>query len=349
MENTNDLNIVRFDPLMTPAELKADVPLTDKAASAVAAGRRAIQAVMRREDPRRIVVVGPCSIHETDASFEYACRLAALAGEVSDRVLLVMRAYLEKPRTTLGWKGILYDPYLDESDDMHEGFRRSRRLLLRLSELGVPIGSEILDPIVPQYVADLISWASIGARTAESQIHRQMASGLSMPIGFKNSTDGSLAGAIAGMRASASPHSFLGITADGRVSIVSTRGNPYTHVVLRGGTQGPNYQSEHIAFTEALLRREGLDPRILVDCSHANSNKDPKLQGVVFMDVLAQIRQGCRSIMGMMLESFLEEGNQPIPRDRALLRYGVSITDKCIGWEETTELVRALARSVPAH
>jgi 3-deoxy-7-phosphoheptulonate synthase len=342
MERTNNLNIIDLKPLMTPDAIKKELPLPEELAEVVVEGRRVIQRILIHEDPRPIVVAGPCSIHDPEASLEYARRLKRLQDDLGKRVLLVMRCYFEKPRTTIGWKGMLYDPYLDGSDDIEAGFRMARRLMLRVTEIGLPVATEILDPIVPQYLCDLISWAAIGARTTESQVHRQMASGLSMPVGFKNATDGNLAIAIEAIKAASNAHSFLGINHEGRTAIATTRGNRFTHLVLRGGKNGPNYQSEHVAFAEVLLRKASVRTGILIDCSHANCSKDPRRQRVAFNDVLDQLRAGNHSIIGMMLESFLEEDSQPLDSPKSL-RPGVSITDPCIGWEETEELISALA------
>jgi 3-deoxy-7-phosphoheptulonate synthase len=342
MERTDNLYIRELKPLVTPADLKRELPLSDACASVVSEGRRIIQDILVGDDPRPLVIVGPCSLHERDASLEYARRLKALQDELGDRVLLVMRAYFEKPRTTIGWKGLLYDPGLDESDDIDRGIHLSRRILCDIAEIGLPTATEILDPIVPQFLCDLISWAAIGARTAESQIHRQMASGLSMPIGFKNATDGNLTTSIGAIRAALSPHAFLGINHEGKASVALTRGNPYGHVVLRGGKDGPNYQSEYVAFVEVLLDKAGIATGVIVDCSHDNSGKDHTRQHEAFLDVVEQRRAGNRTLVGLMLESFLEPGRQNISPRPEDLRYGLSVTDACIGWDETEELIREL-------
>jgi len=347
MNKVDNLNIRELKPLPTPREIREAIPLSGEVSNVVIGGRESVKGIIGRRDPRFMVVVGPCSIHDYDASLEYARRLQKLKREIEDTILVVMRAYFEKPRTTLGWKGLLYDPHLDESDDILEGVALSRKLLREIAVLELPAATEILDPIVPQYLCDMVAWAAIGARTAESQIHRQMASGLSMPIGFKNSTDGNLSVAIDAIRSASSPHAFLGINEEGRASVATTRGNPNGHLVLRGGTQGPNYGSEYVAFAEVRLRKAGVSSGILVDCSHANSGKDPSRQRVVLEDVVNQIEEGNRSIVGVMLESFLHEGNQPLPFPPENLRYGVSVTDKCIGWEETEELLRKLAEVLP--
>ena len=342
MEQTNNVNIARFKPLMSPAALRAELPESDTVAHVVAAARRGISDILANRDKRRVVITGPCSLHDRDATLEYAAKLRALQDRVADKVLLVMRAYFEKPRTTLGWKGMLYDPRMDNSYDIEEGFRRSRALLLGIGQMGLPTATEFLDPIVPQYIADVIAWAAIGARTSESQIHRQMASGLSMPIGFKNSMDGNLATAVDAIKAAASGHCFMGIDENGTVVIAETRGNAGGHIVMRGGAHEPNYGSEYVAFASVLLQKAGMTNGVIIDCSHANSEKDYTRQRTAFLDVLGQIRQGNTLIAGMMLESFLQEGNQPFDTpDR--LKYGMSVTDKCIGWDETEELICSLA------
>lgn len=343
MEFTDNLNILEFKPLVSPEELKSELPLSPELAKVVVKSRAIIQRIIAREDLRSLVVVGPCSLHDREASLEYARRLKELQDSIGQRVLLVMRAYFEKPRTSVGWKGMLYDPHLDESDQIEEGFRQARGLLLEITKIGLPAATEILDPIVPQYLADLVSWAAIGARTTESQIHRQMASGLSMPIGFKNATDGNLDVAVQALKASRVPHSFLGISRQGMVSIACTRGNSFGHLVLRGGKNKPNYGSEYVAFAETLLRKNGLPPAILIDCSHDNSRQNHRLQRDVLHDVRGQLKAGCQSIIGVMLESFLEEGRQSIPTNLRELKFGVSLTDQCLGWEETAELIQALA------
>jgi 3-deoxy-7-phosphoheptulonate synthase len=289
-----------------------------------------------------LVVVGPCSIHDTDAAREYAGRLKTLADDISEQVFIVMRAYFEKPRSTVGWKGLINDPHLDDSFKVAEGLHIGRQLLLELSQMGLPLATEALDPITPQYMQDLISWSAIGARTTESQTHREMASGLSCPVGFKNGTDGTLGVAVNALESVANPHRFLGINPAGQVSVIQTKGNAHAHVVLRGGSSGPNYEPEHIQACEAALAKLGLTQSIMVDCSHANSNKDHKQQSVVVDSVLEQISQGNESITGLMIESHLSEGNQNINNADGL-RYGVSITDACIDWDETDALLRNLA------
>jgi 3-deoxy-7-phosphoheptulonate synthase len=342
MEQTDNLNILRFKPLITPDELRSQLPETDEVAGLVASSRVSVHKILTNEDPRRLVIAGPCSLHDREATLEYARKLVELQGQVSEKILIIMRAYFEKPRTTLGWKGMLYDPRLDNSYNIEEGIRRARGLLISIAELGLPTATEFLDPIVPQYTADLVTWAAIGARTTESQIHRQMASGLSMPVGFKNSMDGNLSAAIDAIKAAASPHFFMGIDGDGKVVVAETRGNSCGHLVMRGGAQGPNYASEHVAFAGVLLQKANVPTGIIIDCSHANSNKDHKRQRQVLFDVADQITCGNRLIAGVMLESFLREGNQPVDAPDNL-EYGVSLTDKCIGWQETEELIRHLA------
>jgi 3-deoxy-7-phosphoheptulonate synthase len=345
MELTDNLNIKQFKPLTTPEQLKTELPETEAAACVVAESRRQIEQILRRQDKRRMVIVGPCSLHDLDATLDYARRLNKAQKDCSEQVLLVMRAYFEKPRTTLGWKGILYDPHLDGSYDLDFGIRQSRRILCELAAIGMSAATEFLDPIVPQYLADLVSWAAIGARTAESQIHRQMASGLSMPIGFKNSTDGNLAVAMDAIQSAQNPHSFLGIDRNGKVIVAETKGNKYGHLVMRGGTDGPNYASEYVAFAEALLRKTSILNGIVIDCSHANSHKNYKRQREALFDIADQIRSGNTSIAGVMIESFIKEGKQSIGAAGGL-KYGVSLTDSCIGWDETEELIRALADAV---
>jgi 3-deoxy-7-phosphoheptulonate synthase len=341
MSQLTDIRVREISRLVPPAGLKRELPASERAAATVEGGRRAVEAVLRGEDPRLLAIVGPCSIHDADAALEYASRLARVATAVAERALVVMRVYFEKPRTTIGWKGMINDPHLDGSEDVDTGLRRARELLLRVNELGLPAGTEFLDPIVPQYIADLVSWAAIGARTTESQTHREMASGLSMPVGFKNGTDGSLQVALDAMVASRSPHTFLGIDAEGATSVVRTTGNPFGHVVLRGGRERSNYDPPSIADALDRLEAAGMPRVLLVDCSHANSGKVPARQEDVWRSVLEQRRAGNRGIIGAMLESHLEEGSQKFPQPRDRLRYGVSITDACLGWEATERLLLA--------
>ncbi len=341
MRVTQDIHVSRLVPLIAPCDLKAELPMTEPANETVTAAREAIIRILRGEDRRLIVVVGPCSIHDERAGMEYARRLQGLARELSDRLLIVMRLYFEKPRTTLGWKGLINDPLLDGTFDMETGLRKVRRLLIDVAEMGLPAATEMLDPITPQYTADLISWASIGARTTESQTHRQMASGLSMPIGYKNATNGDLMAAINAMQAARSPHTFLGIDGAGRTCVVHTTGNPFGHIILRGGHDGPNYDSACVADAVERMSKAGLPPLVMIDCSHANSRKNYLFQARVFHDVLRQRAEGNPAIIGMMVESNLEAGNQPLTGDLASLRYGVSITDACLGWDDTADLLRA--------
>ena len=296
MERVENLNIAQFKPLITPNQLKSEFPETEAVAHVVSNSRNIIQDILTNTDKRRMVIAGPCSIHDRKATLEYAEKLKNLQDEVSDRILIIMRTYFEKPRTTVGWKGMIYDPYLDSSYDIEEGFRKARGLLLEIGEIGLPAATEFLDPIVPQYLADLVSWAAIGARTTESQVHRQMASGLSMPIGFKNSTDGNLTHVVEAVKASSSPHSFMGIDGDGQVIIAETNGNRFGHLVMRGGSTSPNYASEYVAFAQILLSKAGIPTGIIIDCSHANSLKDHKLQRKALIDVSQQISQGNRHI-----------------------------------------------------
>jgi len=342
MELTNNLNIAQFKPLITPQELKDELPETDEVAHVVADSRNIIQNILVNKDKRLMVITGPCSLHDPKAALEYAEKLKQLQDKFGDTILIIMRTYFEKPRTILGWKGMIYDPYMNSSYDIEEGFRKARALLLAISKVGLPTATEFLDPIVPQYLADLVSWAAIGARTTESQVHRQMASGLSMPVGFKNSTDGNLTVAIDSIKTALSPHSFMGIDRNGQVIIAETHGNKYCHLVMRGGSAGPNYGSEYVAFAKVLLRKAGVSTRIVIDCSHANSYKDYRRQREALLDVAKQIREENTLVCGVMLESFLNEGRQPFDKPENL-KYGLSITDGCIGWEETEELINHLA------
>jgi 3-deoxy-7-phosphoheptulonate synthase len=341
-----DVNVEQMTEIPSPEEIHQRFPLTDAAARTVLEGRNALRAILDRKDPRLFVVVGPCSIHDPDAALDYARRLKRLADEVSGSMLLVMRVYFEKPRTSVGWKGFVNDPFMDDSFRIDEGIARARRLLLQLAELGLPTGSEALDPICPQYLADLIAWYAIGARTTESQTHREMASGLSAPVGFKNGTDGGLEVAINAIKSAALPHGFLGVNRAGRTSVIRSRGNAYGHLVLRGGGGRPNYDTVSVRLAEQGLARAKLAPNIVIDCSHANSMKDHALQPLVFNDCAHQILEGSRSIVGMMLESNLEAGSQAIPADLSKLRYGVSVTDPCIDWTSTEELLRRAHRDL---
>jgi 3-deoxy-7-phosphoheptulonate synthase len=334
------------EQLVTPEQLKARLPATLAIRASVEAAREAVRAILDRRDHRLLVVVGPCSIHDVDAAQEYAHRLRGLAEAVSDSLLLVMRAYFEKPRTTVGWKGLINDPHLDDTFRIDEGLGLARQVLLDIAASGLPVATEALDPITPQYLQDLIAWSAIGARTTESQTHREMASGLSSAVGFKNGTDGSLDVAVNALQSVAKPHRFLGIDPGGRVVVLHTRGNRYGHIVLRGGSRGPNYDAASVAACEAALTRAGLPANVMIDCSHANSAKDHNRQIPVARDVRDQIAAGNRSIIGLMLESFLESGNQPIRTGRAGLRYGLSVTDACIDWASTESLLRELSETL---
>ncbi len=340
MQPTENLNIEAFETLPTPEEVHARLPLTEAAARTVVEGRRTLERILDRMDPRLFVVVGPCSIHDPVAGADYARRLKALADEVADTMVLVMRVYFEKPRTSTGWKGYINDPRMDDTFHIEEGLQKARAFLLEVNGLGLPAGTEALDPIAPQYLGDLIAWTAIGARTSESQTHREMSSGLSTPVGFKNGTDGSVDTAINAILSAASPHSFLGLSNQGRSSVVRTRGNSYGHLVLRGGGDRPNYDTVSIAMAEQALAKAKLAGNIVVDCSHANSGKKPELQPLVLRDCLNQIACGNRSIVGLMLESFLEAGNQSIPADLKQMRYGCSVTDACIDWATTERALR---------
>ena len=336
-ENTRVSGVTR---LVSPLEVKTKLPASPKVVSKVAEYRETCRRILRGEDPRLLVIVGPCSIHDPVSALDYAKRLAVLSKEIGDRLFLVMRVYFEKPRTTVGWKGLINDPRLDDSGDMAQGIEIARRLLLDIAALGLPAATEVLDPIMPQYIADLISWAAIGARTTESQTHREMASGLSMPVGFKNGTDGSVQTAIDAMRSSRSGHSFLGIDQEGITSIIKTSGNPDGHLVLRGGREGTNYHPQQTADAAAKLKAAGVPTAIMVDCSHANSGKDPSRQPDVWKSILEQRAAGRSDIVGAMMESHLEFGAQNLGNDPSQLRYGVSITDACLAWESTAELLR---------
>ena len=337
---TENLNVVGIDRMSSPAEIKVRVPMTDRAAESVLAGRRALMDILERKDPRLFIIVGPCSIHDPEAGLDYARRLRALADEVRDTLCVVMRVYFEKPRTSTGWKGFINDPRMDDSFHIEEGMERGRRFLRDVAELGLPAATEALDPIAPQYYGDLISWTAIGARTAESQTHREMASGLSTPVGFKNGTDGSLEAAVNGILSASHPHSFLGLNENGVSSIIRTRGNAHGHLVLRGGGGRPNYDTVSITLAEQTLAKAKLPANVVVDCSHANSYKKPELQPLVMRDVIHQVREGNRSVVGLMVESFLEAGNQPIPADLSKLRYGCSVTDACVDWSTTETMLR---------
>jgi len=345
-ENTENLNIASNDALITPEKLKSEMPLLGSALDSVKKSRETIFSILDRKDPRLFVVVGPCSIHDVDAAMDYAHRLKLLSEKVSDSLFLVMRVYFEKPRTSIGWKGLINDPYLDDSFKIEEGLRIGRKLLLDIIDVGLPTSTEALDPISPQYIQDLISWSAIGARTTESQTHREMSSGLSSAVGFKNGTDGGLTVAVNAMQSVSSPHRFLGINAQGQVSIVKTKGNPYAHVVLRGGSNGPNYDSVHVSQCEKALEDGRVSNNIMIDCSHANSAKNPDLQTLVLKDITRQIIEGNKSVVGVMLESFINAGNQAIPENLGDLKYGVSVTDACMDWENTEKSILEMASKI---
>ena len=342
---TDDVRIDDLRPLIPPAILMEELPLGDEASATVAHAREQVSRVVAGEDDRVLLVVGPCSIHDPAAALDYARKLRKPAQEFQDDLLIAMRVYFEKPRTTVGWKGLINDPHLDGSFVINEGLRRARRFLLGVAELGLPAGTEFLDPITPQFIADPVSWGAIGARTSESQVHRELASGLSMPVGFKNATDGGLQVAIDAVRSSAHPHHFLTVTKQGVAAIVATLGNPDCHVILRGGESGPNHGPAEVAAARAALERSGLPPRLMVDCSHANSGKDHERQPEVLHDLAEQIAAGDRAIMGVMMESFLVDGRQDVTPGQELV-YGQSITDACMSWERTEPLFAELAEAV---
>jgi|TARA_B100000959_G_scaffold280695_1_gene343027 3-deoxy-7-phosphoheptulonate synthase len=337
--STSNIRVTDLKPLSSPQSFIDSQPISAEIAKVVTDTRAAIENIEQRKDDRMVMLVGPCSIHDEKAGLEYAKRLAAITEEVKDKILVVMRVYFEKPRTTVGWKGLINDPNLDGTFDMQTGLERARAFLIQVLSLGLPAGTEFLDPFTPQYLADLISWGAIGARTTESQTHRQMASGLSMPIGYKNGTGGSCQIAVDAMVAARSPHAFLGIDLEGRASVVNTAGNKAQHLILRGGASGPNYHEESVILASSLLESAGLRPNVVIDCSHANSNKDHNRQPIVFRDTIRQRSAGNEGVIGLMLESHLNEGNQSLG-DPAELKYGVSITDACINWETTEELLR---------
>ena len=339
MQPTYDIHVRSTVPLIAPQQLKNELPISEKANDVVVRGRETVCNILAGRDRRLLAVVGPCSIHDEAAALDYAGRLNELSREIEDRVCVVMRVYFEKPRTTIGWKGLINDPYLNDTFDIAAGLRLARKILLEVSEMGLAAATEMLDPITPQYVADLVTWASIGARTTESQTHRQMASGLSMPVGYKNATDGNLQIAIDAMQAARHPHSFLGINVDGQTCIINTGGNPWGHLILRGGRSGPNYDADNLQLAADALAAAKLPANIMVDCSHANSEKDHRRQEIVWNAVLEQRAQGNPNIMGLMLESNLFEGSQKLGGDPAQLKYGVSITDACTGWDDTRELL----------
>ncbi|WP_295003617.1 3-deoxy-7-phosphoheptulonate synthase [uncultured Dechloromonas sp.] len=342
-KNTENLNVGAFDAMPTPEEIHARLPISEKAAHTVTHGRNLLRKILERKDPRIFVVVGPCSIHDPVAGLDYARRLKALSDEVGDVLQIIMRVYFEKPRTTVGWKGYINDPFMDDSFRVDIGMQKAREFLLQINELGLPTGTEALDPISPQYYGDLITWTAIGARTTESQTHREMSSGLSTPVGFKNATNGDLSVAVNAILSASRPHSFLGINGTGKVAIVRTKGNAYGHVVLRGGDGRPNYDTVSVSIAEQAMVKAKLPANIVVDCSHANSSKKPELQPLVMADVVNQIRLGNKSLVGTMIESNIEAGNQPIPAELSQLKYGCSVTDGCVGWETTEKMIRDAA------
>jgi len=342
----NNIHIEKVKLLISPGELKKKYPATAGTDALVANTREAVKKILKKEDDRLLAVVGPCSIHDRNAALEYAEKLQKLSKEVNDQFLLIMRVYFEKPRTTVGWRGLILDPDMDGSDDIAKGLEIARSLLKEISELGVPTGSEMLDPIVPQYISDFLSWAAIGARTTESQVHRSLASGLSMPVGFKNGTGGSLQLAVNAMSTSSYPASFIGIDQEGRSSIFRTSGNDACHIILRGGHNGPNYYEEDVEEAVSLMKKAGMYSSLIIDCSHANSGKKYTRQRRVFRSVIDQIMYGQEDVAGVMLESNLFEGNQKMPEDISQLKYGVSITDACIGWTETEELIKSAAEEL---
>ncbi len=346
MSASQDLNIVSQEVLITPDKLQQELPISDLAAQTVANGRETVRKILNRQDNRLIVVIGPCSIHDPKAAIDYAQRLQKLAEQVQESLYIVMRVYFEKPRTTTGWKGLINDPHMNDSFKIQEGLHVGRKLLLDISELGLPAATEALDPISPQYLQDLISWSAIGARTTESQTHREMASGLSSAVGFKNGTDGGLTVAINALKSVSSPHRFLGINKEGEVSIITTKGNPYGHVVLRGGNGKPNYDSVSVAMCEKELEKAGVSSNIMIDCSHANSNKDHNLQPLVLDNIANQIQEGNKSIIGVMVESNIGAGNQKIPENLEDLKYGISVTDACVDWETTETMLTSMAEKI---
>ena len=345
----SDLNIDDYQVVVTPTELKKELPLPESVRELVANSRQTVQDILDGKDDRLFAVVGPCSIHDTELALEYGKRLKALADEVSGQIFIIMRVYFEKPRTTVGWKGLINDTHLNGSFEIEDGLRKARKLLIDLSEIGLPLATEALDPISPQYLQDTITWTAIGARTTESQTHREMSSGLSSPVGFKNGTDGSLDVAVNAMKSVVSGHAFLGINPQGQVAITKTKGNHYGHVVLRGGGGKPNYDSVSVALCEQALEKAKLPTNIVVDCSHANSNKDHNVQPLVLDDIAHQIKDGNRSICGVMIESNINEGNQSIPDDLSQLKYGVSVTDACISWESTVKSLNKMASTLTGH
>ena len=342
-KDIENVNVTAFDTMPTPEEIHARLPISDKAAKTVTHGRNLLRKILDRKDPRIFVVVGPCSIHDPVAGLDYARRLKKLSDEVGDTLQIIMRVYFEKPRTTVGWKGYINDPFMDDSFRIDIGMEKARDFLLQVAEIGLPTGTEALDPNAPQYYGDLITWTAIGARTTESQTHREMSSGLSTPVGFKNGTSGDLSVAINAILSASKPHSFLGLTEQGRVAIVRTKGNGFGHIVLRGGDGRPNYDTVSVAMVEQALTKAKLPHNIVVDCSHANSFKKPELQPLVMADIVNQVRLGNKSLVGVMIESNIEAGNQSIPADLSQLKYGCSVTDGCVDWATTEKMIRDAA------
>lgn len=341
MHLVENINIRGTKAIITPSSFKNQFPVSEKSQDFIFESRQIIENILSNKDSRQFIIVGPCSIHDYNMAIEYARKLKVLAEQVKDHFFIVMRVYFEKPRTTVGWKGLINDPYLDDSFEMEQGLTLARKLMLEITDMGLPIGTEALDPISPQYLSDLVTWSAIGARTTESQTHREMASGLSSPVGFKNGTDGSVSVAINAMLSAATPHSFLGINEQGNVAIINTKGNSFGHVILRGGSDGPNHDSVSISEVIKDMKKSNVVPNIVVDCSHGNSHKNHKLQPIVFKDVVNQFINGTKEIKGLMLESNIVEGSQKlVPGQKELLKFGVSITDACIGWDETEEIIK---------
>jgi len=348
IKEIDNINVAGVEVLDPPDQLRAEQPLTEAAFNTVKEGRRQVEAILDGDDSRLFAVVGPCSIHDPKAAMEYARRLKGLAEELKDALLVVMRVYFEKPRTTIGWKGLINDPDMDDSFHIAKGLRLGRKLLLEINELGLPAGTEALDPVSPQYLSDLVAWSAIGARTTESQTHREMSSALSMPVGFKNGTDGSVEVALNALESAGAPHHFLGVNQAGQTAVIRTKGNRYGHVILRGGNRGPNFDSVQVALVDADLAKRGLRRALVVDCSHANSKKDPNLQPLVLENVVEQAAEGQAAIVGVMIESNLNPGKQAIPKDLAQLKYGVSVTDGCVGWDTTEQMLRKAAKRLRA-
>ena len=340
MKRLNDINIKEVSPLISPEDFKKGQPLSEEGKFSIIQFREDIEKILKGKDDRMLAIVGPCSIYDKESALDYGKKLAGLKKELDDKLCLVMRVYFEKPRTTIGWRGLIVDPYIDGSYEIGEGLKIARDILLEINGMDLPVGSEILDPVIPQYISELISWAGIGARTTESQTHRELTSGLSMPVGFKNSTDGSFEKAINAIRSSRHPHSFIGIDEQGLTSVLKTRGNKSGHLIMRGGDRGPNYYEEFIEDAREMMVEHNINPAIIVDCSHSNSGKKAERQERVLNNILDQRRRGMDAIKGFMLESNIHGGSQPLCEDRSELKYGVSITDECIGWEKTEELLR---------